>query len=46
MCLCATPWVEEVGWVYIRRSEEVLTTSGGLMCFQHKSCVVGVRFYF
>ena len=22
MCLCATPWAQEVGWVYIRRSDE------------------------
>ena len=40
MCLCATPWTQEVGRVYIRRSK---TTSGRLVCFQLTFSVLGCK---
>ena len=32
MCLCATPWTQEVGWVCIRRSEDVQWQLMGVLC--------------
>ena len=41
MCLCETPWAQDVNDTFRSRS---MTNYGRLVRFQHKPCVVGVRF--